>query len=1768
MPINTDLNTAPYFDDFDLEKQYYRVLFKPSYAVQARELTQLQSILQNQIEQFGDNIFKEGSIIKGCNFTQLADLKFVKLTDKVDFDISQYVGGTVEEQISGETVEVDVSYELEGQVTGLRASVVAATRGFETRAPDLNTFFINYLNTNEVGNFKVFQPGELIHINRVRRVGGQILSTRPEDDPAETINVTSFSNSTGSSYGLRSSQGIIFQRGHFLFADDQIVIISKYNSTPDGVSVGYEVRENIKTVIQDESLYDNAIGSFNENAPGADRLELVPTLTVKPTVDAEVSSEFFILARYENGSIVQLRDVSQFNVIGEELARRTYEESGDYILDDFKVKALRRNDTLQASVGTGTAYVRGFRVENAGERFFNIDPIANTSVQENQPISFNYGGYANITQLSGRVSIEDYTTVNLQSNTSVTIGTAIVKNITPERLYLFGIEMTSINNFADVSKVVGTSGFIEIEPIIREKSQSEMIFDTGMFSLKDVSDISLPVRDVTTGTELNDEITLSADPGEDFAVDNSDILVVDATNTKLEIASITTSVDNLTLTIDVVPGQSPSSPVTVYFNKRITSAEPYDKISKNVFVKVDYDSADPADNKLNVGFPDVYEIISIKDSANTDVTNSFKLRTNQKDNFYDHSYIEYIPGRPKPTDGLLTINMNVFKLVSSGSKQYFFNINSYPADFDTNKIPAYVGSSGKVYNLRDSLDFRPYVDIVSGADYDANTAVSAPTVNSAIDVTPSFSGTFVIPALNENGILDYEFYHNRTDVITIDKYGKFALIKGEEGAKSVPPIIQDKLVISEIYIPGLPALSPAEANIQNRPDYAVKIKPRGIKNYTMKDIQGIESKIDRLQYYVVLNALESKTKDLLILDENGLNRFKNGIIVDPFNDLSMANMDSVDFNAAIDSTEKSLTPSVKGFPLNLRYKSSSSASIFPTIADAEVGSLSTSSSVTILSQNYASSFRNCVSNFYNYRGVGNIFPQFDFAHDFITNPVLIDADNNIQQFVDSIQEFVPLTTTSSEIVRTDISTQTDTVLDIERTLQISESRNETFIGDFVTNFNFNPFIRSRDINVYMSGLRPDTRHYFFFDEVDVNSNVIPGSNENSARDIQRNGAYGDAVTSDANGIIRAVFTIPEETFFVGERKLEIVDVDQYDSIESGFTSYGAIAYNAYNISASRTSLTQSTRIPETTIEETATTRNVTNRMWWEDEGDGPNTDPLAQTFFIKQGMGRGSDTVYASSVDLYFKRKSQINGVTVMLREVVNGYPSPVILPFSKIHLTSSEVNVSDDASVATTVTFEAPIRLDTEKEYSVVVQPDANDPNYLIFTSKVGGTDLSPGETQGQSIVQDWGDGVLFTSTNNRAWKSYQDEDIKFALNRYDFSSSTGSVTLTNDDHDFLTIENSIGKFRQGELAYAEKALSGSTGASVSIVSGNNTITGTSLDDTYSVGDFILVESGSNKGIHEISNVSASSIILTGPALFTASASHLPVVTGKVIYYNVRNPIELYLEGSSATSSKKFIATDTVYGLDSGAQTTITSVDNIDLSYIQPMISRSNDSVSSISGSALFTDSSNIDASFSKILPFNDKTTFVAKGAKIVSKSNDPSRAKPFDIVVNMQNNANATSSPIIDIGTSSVFAYQYKITNSSDTTSKYISKTVELAEDFDAEDFQLYTTAYRPIDTDVKAYIKVQNSSDPLNFDSNDWIELELFKGISLYSSSSNTNDFKEYVYRLPSSEKVDDALTYSNSAGTFSGYRKFAIKLELISTSTNKAPRILDYRGIALT
>ena len=1831
MPINTNLNQSPYFDDYDQDKQFNRILFKPGFAVQARELTQLQSILQNQVQQFGDNVFKEGSIVKGCTFTDIDGLQYVKIREGTvtTFDPTLYVSKVVSEAVVGGAIqEVDYVYKITGQTSQLEAQIIAAVRGSQgtssAGAPN-NTFFIKYLNTTT--SYSQFSQGEKFDISLTkykRGTGVPVNASQSITLPTsgtDTVTIWNDSDAVGNSFGIESSPGVLFQKGHFIYAEEQILIIENYSNIPSNKSIGFRVVENTINALVDSSLYDNAFGSKNQNAPGADRLQLVPKLVVKTAAEAKEDPDFFSLIRYQNGNAVTLRDVSQFNVLGEELARRTYEESGNYVLEQFPVRSDDRipqgeaTSKVHALVGQGVAYVKGFRVENSGERSFEIDQITNTDVLNNQSIATEYGHYVKVTSYLGHVDI-DWTPIDLQNSSGSKIGEAVAINMTPTRLYLANISMSG--SIADLARVTDGNGVISVGNVLQAASNKALIFPSGLISTFDMTDTLIPVRTKAEVTHTGGAITITANSGEDFICSNSkeDICVVEKTTNLSRIVSAVTVTNNnseLNITIDAAA----ASPVYVYYNKRLVGSangvDSYNKIVREPYVKVNYSgNATPANTKYSLGFPDVFEITEIKTlgtgpvdpttglNIDEDFTGSFRLKRNQKDQFYDLSYIEYINGRPKPLDGTgnLYIKMKVFECdESTGS--YFFNINSYPNTLDRNDIPVHLGDSGGQYNLRDSLDFRPHCDKDTNANYGITTTGAAPSITAAVGSTiPTFAdkGAPLIPTFTDGVTTDIEHYLTRVDTITVNSYGDISLIKGKEARFAVPPQLEtDKLAIAQVNVPGYPALSSQDADKQAKRAYAITMKPTGIKNYTMKDLHSLEKKIDNMAYYISLNQLESDTQNLTVLDENGLSRFKNGFIVDPFNNLSLADIGNPEFRAAVPFSQKILTPALNTFPLDLKYKSSTSSTIFPSVSKPKVSTLTRDSNVNIIEQPYATNFRNCVSNFYKYAGEGVISPPYDAAYDTTTNPVTLDIDltSHFEEFVDNIQQFIPMTDTTISRERLIELTGGDNFLFLgarrrgmgwlqeqiattTREIEVGEQIISAPVGDFVSNFSFEPFMASRDIKIYMSGLRPDTDHYFFFDGVDVNAHVAKGTpTANNVEDIERFGDKGiTSIATDSTGVLRAVFHIPAGTFYVGDRVLEIVDVNQYSSIDSGATSKGFVTYRAYNFSIEKSSLTTSTRAPTFDINSTTTFRNVTRRI--------RGRDPIAQTFFIKKGMGSGSNSIFLSEVDVYFKRVSADNGITLQIREVINGFPTNQIIPFSKVHKLPANLTsaVSDDASVATTFTFEAPVRLDVEKEYCLVLQPDASDPNYLVFISKVGGIDLTPGSSQGTAIVQDWGDGVLFSSTNNSAWQSYQDEDMKFTLRRHNFSASTGSVTLTNNDNEFLTLNNitpstSSNYFIPGEVVYSVKETTSATANTGGVTLNSTTVSQNDCDQTYVIGDFVKIVNGANTQIAEIVNIPTSNtFVIKSPWPYnTATGIPInPVVKGNISNYNTRTPAILQLEASSATATKNFVSTETITGADSKVSAIITSVDNINLSYVQPMIMKANDSVSTTTLDGTLVPPSAINTTYTSTLAFNDNNHFSQNGAIVYSKSNDPTRSKSFDFIINMANGSNVTSTPFIDIEASKLIAYQYTLNTDQAESSNYISKLVELATDLDAEDINVFVTGYRPVNSDIKVYIKAQNAFDTSDLDSIGWTELEMFEGVGTFSSNSNIRDYREFQYRIPATAKVGSVLsgahTYTSSNGTFNEFRRFKIKIALTSSNIHNAPTLRDYRAIALT
>ena len=117
MALETNLNQSPYFDDFDETKNYNRILFRPGFAVQARELTQLQAALQAQIDKLGQFSFRDGDRVLNGKLSLNVDFKYVKLENVFNgsalTDINEFVGTTITGQTSGVTAEV-LKAEAEG----------------------------------------------------------------------------------------------------------------------------------------------------------------------------------------------------------------------------------------------------------------------------------------------------------------------------------------------------------------------------------------------------------------------------------------------------------------------------------------------------------------------------------------------------------------------------------------------------------------------------------------------------------------------------------------------------------------------------------------------------------------------------------------------------------------------------------------------------------------------------------------------------------------------------------------------------------------------------------------------------------------------------------------------------------------------------------------------------------------------------------------------------------------------------------------------------------------------------------------------------------------------------------------------------------------------------------------------------------------------------------------------------------------------------------------------------------------------------------------------------------------------------------------------------------------------------------------------------------------------------------------------------------------------------------------------------------------------
>lgn len=460
--LTTDFNVTPYYDDYDSSKNFYRILFKPGYAVQARELTQLQSILQNQISSFGKHVFVEGSIVLPGRFDINTNVDYVKVRD-----VDQNSNPVTISNYNGKVVT--------GQTSGLKATIFLVEDGSES-STNTKTIFVSYNNSDaSTGTVKTFSNGE-------------VLLT---DDATPLSLITLSSSATGKGSVFTITQGVFFAKNHFISFPTQTVVLERYSTNPS-CQVGFMISEDIINYIQDQSLLDPALEASNYSAPGADRFKLTPTLSRLDYGASVGPPDYVALFSIKEGVVQTLFEKSQYSILLDTLAKRTSDESGDYYVNGMDVTIRENLDTgnnygysttgssslLSIGIEAGEGYVKGYPVGKLVPTWITT-PKANTYQNVNSQITASSeGNYINIKEVVGDLSHDFGTQVGLYdtiqgrisngtfsgAQTGNQIGTARVKHLiynsgTPGtalgsyKLYLFDIQMTGSNSFSSVKSV-------------------------------------------------------------------------------------------------------------------------------------------------------------------------------------------------------------------------------------------------------------------------------------------------------------------------------------------------------------------------------------------------------------------------------------------------------------------------------------------------------------------------------------------------------------------------------------------------------------------------------------------------------------------------------------------------------------------------------------------------------------------------------------------------------------------------------------------------------------------------------------------------------------------------------------------------------------------------------------------------------------------------------------------------------------------------------------------------------------------------------------------------------------------------------------------------------------------------------------------------------------------------------------------------------------------------------------------------------------------
>ena len=1124
---------------------------------------------------------------------------------------------------------------------------------------------------------------------------------------------------------------------------------------------------------------------------------------------------------------------------------------------------------LVAVVSPATSYVKGYRYETKADTVVTFEKARDTEKVDNFSQYISNRPYIEVSPVSNSHIVSPNNTPNILSNTELELydgelnGQAVsgnnigfVKVIDQSymgdgkyRLYVFDVTITRQgSNLGNAKSCKTANGQFVASTVLQngltqivDANNISLVFPINQENIKSLRDINNRENGDTTifirrklvgRTDNVGRVTFNAQTNETFLVFNpqDNYAYVGNANSPDRMLPLTSSnyvTTGATLTVDASPTNA-NTEIVVYSNiQKVDQTENTKIVDLKTFTTPSASSGQIGE-EIKLGIPDAFQIKSILligDDPNTeaiDITSDFMLQTGQTDMYYTESSIKRIVNRNIGATTKLTISVYYFK--HEGNAGYF-TVDSYSQLLDEENewgltykdIPIYSTSNGKTFRLSDSFDFRP---ILMNGNISTNTS---------------------IPVQSTTAIFDVEFYLPRTDLLCISPEGDIYVKKGTASLNPVPPKPDEHaMVLYEIR------LKSYTFDIKG-----VQTKFVDNRRFTMKDIGNLQKRIEKLEYYQTLSLAEAKTANMSIKDAEGFDRYKNGFLVDSFTTYDSGDLLNPEYRATIDfkrgelrpvgvatstkleiDVDKSVNVLQQGNVVMIPYNeekfqenpyATKNISINPYLVYNKKGSLVLTPNIDTWSDTErlpdvvtdVDTGLDAIKDIAEASGLfGSKYGSWSDANtttqltDNLTTTTTTDYNSRKWMTFDNGWHvgLLQTTTTTNQQTGTITSTQNRNV---ENTTM--ESRvNQYKISDIVKDVSIQPYVRSRTIEFYASGMKPNRTVYAFFDGIRVDEHcrmieaIIYDNME--IEKIRKQSIYGGlALKTDENGDIRGEFRIPANTFFTGEKTFVLTDDPKNTGNNDVCTTSANAMYFAGGINQSKQDSTLNIITPEfkttSRTEEKTTTQTITSRdqtttevikdvatgeviehnqtvvneappttivnqwqSWW-------NIDPVAQAFKV-------TESCFISRLELYFKEVDTVTNevVWVELRTMNNGYPTTTVLSRKEYKPEYVKQFVSETSETPFPVIFDHPVYVDANVSYCFVI--GGYSPDTRLWVSHLGEEVIN---MKGKTVEEPPTPFSSFRSINGETWNAEQYENIKHGLYRAVFKSRQMDVKLRN---------------------------------------------------------------------------------------------------------------------------------------------------------------------------------------------------------------------------------------------------------------------------------------------------------------------------------------------------------------------------------------------------